>query len=198
VRHYGRSVAAAAKHDERDDDDPAAAVIAAEKPAKTIIVHTKSSFKDASGSIALPRYYFMRMRAVCDRSVQIFHDFCPPLDNPPKKHYNGSVAMATSAKSMNTVPRKQRIARSPPCKSTAGEDEESTVQIRHNSHYRNRPAAEVGMLIVPCRKRLSGKGEAITHRTDVPAVSLPYCSPRSPDRGGLFTFILFANNAKRG
>jgi hypothetical protein len=42
------------------------------------------------------------------------------------------------------------------------EDEESTVQIRHNSHCRKLPQerAKVGMLIVPCRKTLPGKGEA--------------------------------------
>jgi hypothetical protein len=45
ARHGRRSVTAAAKHDQRDNDDPAAAVIAAKQTAKTIVVHTNSSFK---------------------------------------------------------------------------------------------------------------------------------------------------------
>ena len=138
-------------------------------------------------------------------SARAFDIFSKALDKALLAYYNESAVKTRqkSTKSMNTVrcgrtlsPR-HRLGKAP------SEDEESTVQIRHNSHCRKLPQkrAKVGMLIVPCRKALPGKwGRSRGPCSGVP--SLPpsvHVTPLGRFRPwGVFYFIVFVRkNEKR-
>ena len=74
-------------------------------------------------------------------------------------------------------------------------DEESTVQIRRNSHYRYVAFCHpVGMLIVPCRKTLTGKWGGCC-AAGVPTVFA--CALPRPWSWGAFYIIPFVKK-KRG